>query len=66
MKARAHRQSADAALDPDAPLGHPGKNVITIYFAKAGDIFLVEDPTNPGLPPATITATGVQGFEQTP
>jgi Ca2+-binding RTX toxin-like protein len=41
-----------------------GKNVITIYFAKAGDIFTsIEDPTSPGLPPATITATGVQGFE---
>jgi len=41
-----------------------GKNVVTIYFAKAGDIFTsIEDPTSPGLPPATITATGVQGFE---
>jgi hypothetical protein len=41
-----------------------GKNVITVYFAKAGDIFTsIEDPTSPGLPPATITATGVQAFE---
>jgi serralysin len=40
-----------------------GKNVITIYFAQAGDVFVSNDPTNPGLPPATITATGVQGFE---
>jgi serralysin len=41
-----------------------GKNVITIYFARAGDIFTsIEDPTSPGLPPATITATGVQAFE---
>jgi Ca2+-binding RTX toxin-like protein len=40
-----------------------GKNVITIYFAKAGDLFVSNDPTNPGLPPATITATGVQAFE---
>ena len=40
-----------------------GKNVITVYFAKAGDIFTSNDPSNPGLPPATITATGVQGFE---
>lgn len=41
-----------------------GKNVVTIYFAKAGDVFTsVEDPTNPGLPPITITATGVQDFE---
>ncbi|MDB5693340.1 MAG: hypothetical protein JWO81_2403, partial [Alphaproteobacteria bacterium] len=41
-----------------------GKNVVTIYFAKAGDVFpSLEDPTNPGLPPVTVTATGVQGFE---
>ncbi|MEA3054138.1 MAG: serralysin [Sphingomonadales bacterium] len=40
-----------------------GKNVITIYFAKAGDTFVSNDPTNPGLPPATITAVGVQQFE---
>jgi serralysin len=40
-----------------------GKNVITIYFAKAGDVFVSNDPTNPGLPPATITAVGVQQFE---
>jgi hypothetical protein len=42
-----------------------GKNVITIYFAKAGDIFVSNDPTNPGLPPATITAVGVQDYEHT-
>jgi len=40
-----------------------GKNVITIYFAQAGDIFVSSDPSNPGLPPATITAVGVQDFE---
>ena len=42
-----------------------GKNVISIYFAKAGDLFVSNDPTNPGLPPATITAVGVQDFERT-
>ncbi|MEA3002943.1 MAG: serralysin [Sphingomonadales bacterium] len=42
-----------------------GKNVVTIYFAKAGDVFVSNDPTNPGLPPATITAVGVQAFEHT-
>jgi serralysin len=52
-----------APVDPGAALGHAGKNVISIYFAQAGDIFVSNDPTNPGLPPATITATGVQGFE---
>jgi len=46
-------------------LGFPGKNVISIYFAKAGDVFVSNDPTNPGLPPATITAVDVQGFERT-
>jgi len=50
-------------VDPGAGLGHPGKNVISIYFAVAGDVFVSNDPTNPGLPPATITATGVQQFE---
>ncbi|WP_166037437.1 M10 family metallopeptidase C-terminal domain-containing protein [Sphingosinicella sp. YJ22] len=40
-----------------------GKNVITIYFAKPGDVFVSNDPTNPGLPPATITAVAIQEFE---
>ena len=55
--------NAPSPVDPGALLGHPGKNVISIYFAQAGDIFVSNDPTNPGLPPATITATGVQAFE---
>jgi serralysin len=55
--------NAQSPVDPGALLGHPGKNVISIYFAQAGDIFVSNDPTNPGLPPATITATGVQDFE---
>jgi serralysin len=42
-----------------------GKNVITIYFAKPGDIFVSNDPTNPGLPPATITAVAIKDFEIT-
>ena len=40
-----------------------GKNVITVYFAKPGDVFVSNDPTNPGLPPATITAVAIQDFE---
>ena len=53
-------------LIADAANATAGKNVITIYFAKAGDIFTsIEDPTSPGLPPATITATGVKDFERT-
>jgi len=55
--------NAPAATDPGAASGHPGKNVISIYFARAGDVFVSNDLTNPGLPPATITATGVQAFE---
>ena len=42
------------------PYGIEGKNVITVYFAKAGDIFLSEDPTNPGL----TTTMVARGFEQ--
>ena len=57
--------NAQAPVDPGAALGHPGKNVISIYFAQAGDVFVSNDLTNPGLPPATITATGVQAFEHT-
>lgn len=41
-----------------------GKNVITIYFAKQGDLITsLEDPTSPGLPPATLAIRDVQDFE---
>lgn len=39
-----------------------GKNVITYYFAKQGDVFVDEDPTNPGL--ATMVAQGMQQWEK--
>ena len=39
-----------------------GKNVIKIYFAKAGDVYTPEDPTSPGIPPA-IVAVGAKDFE---
>lgn len=57
--------TGNAAGSAANPWGYnvPGKNVITIYFAKAGDVFVSNDLTQPGLPPATITATGVQQFE---
>lgn len=57
--------TGNAAGTAENPWGYnvPGKNVITIYFAKAGDVFVSNDLTNPGLPPATITATGIQQFE---
>lgn len=44
------------------PYGIVGKNVITVYFAKAGDIFLSEDPANPGLT-TTIVAKGLADWE---
>ena len=41
-----------------------GKNVITIYFAKAGEVITsIEDPTNPGLPPAAIETSDVSDYE---
>jgi serralysin len=43
-----------------------GKNVITIYFAKAGDLITsIEDPTAPGLPPVMLNVRDVQAFEMT-
>jgi Ca2+-binding RTX toxin-like protein len=43
--------------------GIEGKNVISVYFAKAGDVFLSEDPTNPGLT-TTMVAKGLQDWEK--
>jgi Ca2+-binding RTX toxin-like protein len=45
------------------PYGIEGKNVITVYFAKGGDVFLSEDPTNPGLT-TTMIASGLQDWEK--
>jgi serralysin len=45
------------------PFGIVGKNVITVYFAKAGDVFVSEDPTNPGLT-ENIVALGLQDWER--
>jgi Ca2+-binding RTX toxin-like protein len=44
-------------------LGHPGKNVITYYFAKQGEIFVDEDPTTVGLT-TTMIANGMEEWEQ--
>lgn len=58
------RDTGNAQGTPDAsPFAIAGKNVVTIYFAKAGDVFVSNDPTNPGLPPA-IVAVGAQDFEK--
>jgi serralysin len=40
-----------------------GKNVITIYFAREGDVFVSEDPANPGLPPVLVSV-GTQPWEK--
>jgi hypothetical protein len=41
-----------------------GKNVITIYFAKAGEVVTsLEKPTSPGLPPAAVQTADVAQFE---
>jgi serralysin len=45
------------------PYGIEGKNVITVYYAKAGDVFVAEDPTNPGVT-ATMVAKGLQAWEK--
>ncbi len=45
------------------PYGIVGKNVITYYFAETGDIFVSEDPANPGLT-TTIVAQGMQQWEK--
>lgn len=44
------------------PYGIEGTNVITVYFAKAGDVFVAEDPANPGLT-STMVAQGLQQWE---
>ena len=43
--------------------GIEGKNVITVYFAKAGDIFVSEDPTQPGTT-ETMVAKGMADWEK--
>ena len=49
-----------ADLLTDSRAGIEGKNVIRVYFAKQGDVFLSSDPTTPG-----VTADIVQVFSFT-
>lgn len=44
------------------PYGITGKNVITYYLAKAGDIYFDEDPTTPGTT-ETMVAKGFSDWE---
>ena len=55
------------SINPDAPAGAPtftipGKNVITVYFAKAGELFIDDNPTTVGVT-ETIVSQGIQQFE---
>jgi Ca2+-binding RTX toxin-like protein len=43
--------------------GIEGKNVITVYFAKAGDIFISQNPTDPGVT-ENMVAKGLQSWEK--
>ena len=45
------------------PYGIEGKNVITVYFAKVGDIFIDEDPTTTGTT-ETMVAKGMADWEK--
>jgi len=45
------------------PFGIEGKNVITYYFARQGEIFIDEDPTTPGTTD-TIVASGFEDWEK--
>ena len=44
-------------------LGHPGKNVITYYFAKQGEVFVDENPTTVGLT-TNMVAKGMEQWEK--
>jgi len=55
------------SVNPDAPDGAQtfnitGKNVITVYFAKAGEVYIDSDPTTPGSTD-NIVAKGLEQFE---
>jgi Ca2+-binding RTX toxin-like protein len=45
------------------PYGITGKNVITYYFAREGEVFIDEDPTTPGTTD-TIVAAGFEDWEK--
>ena len=44
-------------------LGFPGKNVISYYFAKQGEVYLDEDPTTVGLT-TNMVAKGMEQWEK--
>jgi serralysin len=52
----------DTGVTYNAQFDISGKNVVTYYFAKTGDVFVDEDPANPGL--ATMVAKGMVQWEK--
>jgi serralysin len=57
------RETGNPFIQASNQFGITGKNVITVYFAKTGDVFVAEDPLNPGLT-TTMVAKGLQGWEK--
>jgi Ca2+-binding RTX toxin-like protein len=57
------RETGNAFKAASNEFGIEGKNVITVYFATAGDVFVSEDPANPGLT-STMVAKGLQAWEK--
>lgn len=53
----------DTGIIHNPTYGIDGKNVITYYFAKTGDIFISDDPTTVGTT-ETIVAEGMQDWEK--
>lgn len=53
---------AALSTPPANEFGITGKNVITYYLAKPGDVFIDEDPTTPGTT-ETMVAKGWSGWE---
>ncbi|HYD71695.1 MAG TPA: M10 family metallopeptidase C-terminal domain-containing protein [Candidatus Binatia bacterium] len=52
----------DMGVTYNAQFDISGKNVITYYFAKTGDVFVDENPADPGL--ATMVAKGMAQWEK--
>ncbi|HYC75437.1 matrixin family metalloprotease [Brevundimonas sp.] len=53
----------DTGVIVNPTYGVVGKNVITYYFAEQGDVFVSEDPLNPGLE-TTLQARNMEQWEQ--
>jgi serralysin len=58
------RETGNPQETPTGPytIDHPGKNVITVYFAKAGELYVDDDPLSPGTTD-TIVSKGFEAWE---